>query len=348
MNVLSLFDWMWCWYLALQRAGIKVDNYYASEIDKYSISIAKKNNPDIIHLWDINNRKNWILPKIDLIIWWSPCQGFSNAGVKKNFLDDRSKLFFTFAEVVAHYNPTNFLLENVRMKQEWRDIISNHLFWVEEVFINSALVSAQDRKRLYRSRQKQWKWIYLTHNIPQPQDKEIYLKDILESGEVDRDKSFCIDAHYYKGGNLKQYFKKSRRQLVFNKAERVWIIGKWWQWQRVYNTDGKSVSLSALWWGRWAKTWLYFIKQRARGYNKWGKHYKKSPPITACSRQENNKLSNGYVIRKLTPIECERLQTLPDNYTEGVSNTQRYKMIGNGWTVDVITHILNHMQLKWN
>ncbi len=146
--MLSCFDGISAGQLALQRAGIKVDNYYASEIDKYAITITQKNFPNTIQLGDINNWKNWNLPKIDLIIGGSPCQGFSNAGKGLNFDDPRSKLFFVFVDILKYFNPEYFLLENVKMKKEWEAILTEYV-GVNPILINSALVSAQSRKRLY-------------------------------------------------------------------------------------------------------------------------------------------------------------------------------------------------------
>ena len=261
MNVLSLFDGMACGRIALERCGYNVTNYYASEIDKYAMKVAKANYPDIQHLGDVRSVITDDLPDIDLLIGGSPCQGFSFAGRHLNFQDQRSRLFFEYVRILEETQPRYFLLENVRMSKESERVISEFLD-CEPVTINSNLVSAQNRHRLY--------WT----NIPVdglPDDKGIKLADIIESGNVDRDKAHCIDANYWKGGNLKSYFEKNRRQLVF----------------------GQSV--------------------------------------------------DDY--RKLSPIECERLQTVPDNYTAHVSNTQRYKMLGNGWTVDVISHILKNMEI---
>ena len=305
MNVLSLFDGISCGQVALERAGIKVDNYFASEIDKYAIQVTQKNYPDTVQIGDVTkvSYKNGILEyenvmqdvgKIDLLIGGSPCQGFSFAGKQLNFEDERSKLFFEYVRLLEETKPKYFLLENVKMKKEYQDVITKYL-GVEPIEINSALVSAQTRKRLY--------WTNIP-NIEQPKDKKIMLKDVIE-GEgikvdreksfaiiasigrttpreyfyknqgqmvfVDKDKAYCIDANYYKGANWQQYISKARRQLV-----------------------------------------IEFI-------------------------------NNNYLVRKLTPIECERLQTLPDNYTEGISNSQRYKCLGNGWTVDVIAHIFKYL-----
>jgi len=192
MKILSLFDGIACWYEALQRAWIPIDKYYASEIDKYAIQIAKKNHPDIIEIWDVckvwyshdDISDSWWLYRlsdewgievidrwpIDLLIWGSPCQWFSMAGKMLNFDDPRSKLFFEFVRILRESQPKYFLLENVKMKKERQDIISREL-WVEPIEINSSLVSAQNRRRLYRT------------NIPgvsQPKDKGILLKDILQ------------------------------------------------------------------------------------------------------------------------------------------------------------------------
>lgn len=299
MNVLSLFDGMSCGQLALHKAGIEYDNYYASEIDRYAIAIAKKNFPNTIHLGDVNDWQNWNLPEIDLLIAGSPCQGFSLAGNHLNFEDPRSKLFFTFVEILKETDPEYWLLENVRMKKEWQDKITR-ILKVEPVELNSALVSAQSRRRLY----------WTNFPITTPDDKGILLKDIIECGEVDRDKSYAIDANYWKGGSSdylsRVYNGKSKRQSVIMRVGTANDIKGHDYNRRVYSLEGKSPSLAA-----------------KSGGNL-------EPKVA---------LDNSYY-RKLTPIECERLQTVPDNYTEGVSNTQRYKMLGNGWTVDMIAHIL--------
>ena len=325
---------MSCGQIALERIGIKVDNYFASEIDKYAIQVTQKNFPNTIQLGDITKWREWDLPEIDLIIGGSPCQGFSFAGKQLNFDDPRSKLFFEFAGIVKHYQPKYFLLENVKMKKESMDVITEYM-GVEPIEINSALVSAQNRVRLY--------WTNIP-GIEQPEDKGILLKDIIEDGFVDRDKSYCLDANYFKGGNLKQYFDKSRRQLVFGAAMRGRYDenGKIQQ-QIELRKDGKSNSLTTV-----QKDTLCIQVGEAdlKGYDIIKRVYSiegKSPTLTTMGggHREPKIAVNELQWRKLTPLECERLQTVPDNYTEGVSNTQRYKMIGNGWTVDVIAHILN-------
>jgi len=263
MNVLSLFDGMSCGQIALQRAGIYYDNYYASEIDKYAIKVTQQNYPKTIQLGDIRNIAAKQLPQIDLLIGGSPCQGFSFAGKKLNFDDPRSQLFFEYVRLLKELKPKYFLLENVRMVQKNKDIISGYL-GVEPIEINSALVSAQNRNRLY--------WTNIPHITP-PEDKHIYLQDVIENGEALVSKSSCIDANYYKGGNNSSPKKQSGRRACISIAD-------------------------------------------------------------------NGSYEVGKTVRVLTPLECERLQTVPEGYTASVSNTQRYKMLGNGWTIDIIAHIL--------
>lgn len=287
MNVLSLFDGMSCGRVALERCGFKINKYYAAEIDKYAITVAANNYLDTIHVGDVTKVDGTLYKGFDLLIGGSPCQGFSFAGKQLNFEDPRSKLFFEFVRLKNEMQPKYFFLENVVMKQEFQDAISSYL-GVQPIKLNSALVSAQSRKRLY--------WT----NIPgytEPEDKGILLQDIIEDGLVDRDKSYCIDAHYFKGGNMEQYFNKARRQLVFKT---------------------KAGTLEAT-------------------------YYKENVKSLLKRHKLGQMVSDGIYARKLTPIECERLQTLPDNYTIGLSNSQRYKMLGNGWTVDAICEFFKHI-----
>ena len=305
MKVLSLFDGMSCGRLALDRANISVEKYYASEIDKYAIKVAQANYPNTVQLGDVTKWKEWDIDwsSIDLLIGGSPCQGFSFAGKQLAFDDPRSALFFVYVDILNHIKSVNpsvrFMLENVRMKKEYLDVISEQL-GVEPVFINSALVSAQNRQRYY----------WCNWEVLQPEDKGIVLADIIQEGFVDRDKSFCIDANYYKGGSLKNYLEKKRRQIALSQSEN-----------------------------------RLMVLQKARGKNPGGFRAidGKTPSLPSSSWEHNNHLTDGQIYRKLTPIECERLQTVPDNYTNHVSNTQRYKMLGNGWTVDVIAHIFKSM-----
>ena len=314
MNVLSLFDGMSCGRIALERLGIQVDNYYASEIDKYAIQVSQANYPDIIQVGDVTELDTSTLPKIDLIMGGSPCQGFSFAGKQLAFDDPRSALFFEFVRCVEELKPKYFLLENVRMKKEYLDVISEYM-GVEPICINSALLSAQNRVRFY--------WTNIP-GIEQPEQRGIVLRDILETQtdekpvkdternqrhyRNDDEKSLCMTATMYKGAG------NNGMTLVQQKPKRVGTIKDGSQGDRIYSQDAKGITLNA----------------QSGG--------------TAGS---GNMLVEDKEVywRKLTPVECERLQTVPDNYTNHVSNTQRYKMLGNGWTIEVIAHILKNMEL---
>ena len=282
MKVLSLFDWIACWYEALIRAWIPVDEYYASEIDKYAIQIAIKNHPDIIEIWDVTQVKWEDYKWRDLLIGGSPCQWFSIAGKQLNFEDPRSKLFFEFVRILKEAQPKYFLLENVKMKKEFKNKISE-LIWCEPIEINSALVSAQNRKRLY--------WT----NIPwiqQPEDKWILLRDILENN---------VDKKYY--------FSKER-------------------WDRIVK-DPKVIFLPC--------------GTQYNSSNSFWNSYGSQKAYTLRASTPNWVIEDVWIVRKLTPTECERLQTLSDGYTSGVSDSQRYKMLGNWWTVDIIAHIFSYI-----
>lgn len=376
INVLSLFDGISCGRVALQRAGIPVNKYYASEIDKYAIMITQNNFPDTIQLGDVTKWEDWDIDwgSIDLLIGGNPCVSWSVAGKQLGTEDPRGQLLFDYVNILHHiqkHNPNvKFLVENVKMKQEFQDIFSNML-GVQPVEINSALLSAQNRKRLY----------WTNWEFGQPEDKHIMLKDIVhEYSKVDRDKSLCLDANYYKGGNLKQYYGKHRRQLVFEwlneyivpfdktlqildkEVERgkVGYFGKDSQANRVYYIHDKAVTLCGSAGGGVAKMGQYLFgcltpdrvnkRQNGQRFNEGDKFY------TLTAQDKHGVLVEGY-IRKLTPVECERLQTLEDGFTANgidpktgkvvpISNTQRYKALGNGWTVDVIVHILKSLDFS--
>ena len=306
MNVLSLFDGMSCGMIALDRLGIKVDKYYASEIDKYAIEVTKL---------DLST-----LPKIDLVMGGSPCQGFSFAGKRLAFDDPRSALFFEFVKCVDTLKPKYFLLENVRMKKEYLDIISEYM-GVEPIFINSSLVSAQSRQRYY--------WTNIP-GIKQPEERGVVLRDILEDGfDTERDKSHCLDANYYKGSSVKNYLKKSRRQMVFDVRAMT----------EVRTPEANQIRYEHK--RRTGKDWSprhmrHLVERPDEKMNTLTSALTKQHILQITKDQES-------YWRKLTPLECERLQTVPDNYTNHVSNTQRYKMLGNGWTIEVIAHILKNM-----
>jgi len=427
LNVLSLFDGMSCGMIALDKLGIKVNRYLASEVDKHAISVSQSNYLNIEHVGDVRNVRAENLPNIDLLIGGSPCQGFSFAGKQMNFDDPRSKLFFEFVRLYSDLMPKYFLLENVRMKKEYQDVISSYL-GCEPIEINSSLVSAQNRRRLF--------WT----NIPiegQPEDKGILLKDIvheyvddpemfmkgkqaewvcnngtdrIKKGHmgIGRDKALYMTARQYANWNgnfwfeaLKEYivpFDKTLKILdkevergkvgYFRKdsqANRIYYIhdkavcltgssgggaakmGQYLfgqivkpinrhesrddliclagigeaskdqklqrdfsQGNRIYSTQGKNPTLSSQMGGKASGSSLIFgcitpdrIEKRQNGqrFNDGKKFY------TLTAQDKHGVLLEGY-IRKLTPVECERLQTVPDNYTVVASNAQRYKMLG--------------------
>jgi DNA (cytosine-5)-methyltransferase 3A len=340
MKVLSLFDGMSCGRIAFDRAGIPVEKYYASEIDKYAEIVSQDNYPDIIRLGDITKWREWGIEQPDIIIGGSPCQGFSFAGKGLNFDDPRSKLFFTFVDILKYYRPKYFLLENVKMKKEHQNVISEYL-GVEPIEINSALVSAQNRKRLY--------WTNIP-GVTQPEDKGILLKDIIESGDTDREKSYCIDASYHKGGNEKQYFEKARRQLIItggsirgrnpdNPTSRK--SGLPTEQMLELRTDKKTGALTTVQKDNVCAMVGYADINGNESIKRVYGLSAKCPTLTAVQggNQEPKITEDLITWRKLTVRECERLQTVPDGYCKSVSNTRAYHALGNGWTVDVIVHI---------
>jgi DNA-cytosine methyltransferase len=520
MKVLSLFDGMSCGQLALERLGIKVDKYYASEIDNYAIQVTQANFPNTIQIGDVKAVKPEDYADIDLIICGSPCQGFSFAGKQLAFDDPRSALFFEFIRILKQVKPKYFLLENVRMKKEFIEIISQQVSRcypelpgtdlfdskIEPILINSALLSAQSRQRLY--------WTNIP-NVKQPEDLGIVLKDILEDevnsefyhGEksiaymergndkwqqagkrradryeqnADKEKSFTITENWHKGVPY-NYFKETKPIKVGMNIEEVKVrkhkidiehlqrflevykkrskktqkqiateldvpltqVSHWFRtdscfsippadlWlalrkvinadndsydkkimefeyrdgvyetkqrvysdqgkaptltasnkeqmietkpkqvgvasdikghdilKRVYSPEGKSPTLNSMGGGNREPKVVSGVL-RARSKNKDGKNvgWKETQPKQMLELRKDEKansvtsVSKDSVIvneeltwRKLTPLECERLQTVPDNYTNHVSNTQRYRMLGNGFTVSVIAHILKNMEI---
>jgi site-specific DNA-cytosine methylase len=508
MNVLSLFDGMSCGRVALERCGFTIDKYYASEIDKYAITVAANNYLDTIHVGDVTQLRAEDLDPIDLLIGGSPCQGFSFAGKQLNFEDPRSKLFFEFVRLVKECTPKYFFLENVVMKKEFQDVISSYL-GVQPIMLNSSLVSAQSRKRLY--------WTNIPGYTP-PEDKGILLKDIVhEHCLTDRDKSHAIIGSIGRT-TTREYFQKNQGQMVAqfnvnpsgkgmngnvypvtklksnclttNKGEgqkisvptdinciripeatkqgyaeifegegvdltfiesktrrgrrmadkcncltasaydyrileelksyivpfdktlqildkevargKVGYFRKDSQANRVYYIHDKVVTLCGDAGGGAAKMGQYLfgeVKREVHQVSECKKAGGKQPRmqdriynvegISPCltqfagrinvgipcgsdylfgcitpdrvdKRQNGQRFNDGTkfytltaqdrhgiliegYIRKLTPIECERLQTLPDNYTLGVSNSQRYKMLGNGWTVDAVCEFFKHI-----
>jgi DNA-cytosine methyltransferase len=502
MNVLSLFDGMSCGQIALDRLGIKVDNYFACEIDKYAMQVTQANFPNTIQLGDVTKVDLSKLPKIDLVLAGSPCQGFSFAGKQLAFDDPRSALFFEFIKILKEVKPKYFLLENVRMKQEFLNIITEQVsscypeitFGIEPILINSSLLSAQSRQRYY--------WSNIP-NIQQPEERGIVLRDILEENPNEAptkdtprnrrhykgldDKSLCMTATMYKGaGNngmtlipqkpikvgmnvdrvkvrkhdvdilglqfllreMKSNSGKTNRRISEETNMPLTKVEHWFRtdssfaipsddiWfklkevlgivtdvfdaqimefeyrdgvyetkQRVYSEEGKSPTLTASNKEQYIET--YNAPQQVgnavdiNGHDILKRVYSpdgKSPTVNTCQGgnrepkvvcgryvgrykidgvrqdhrgsiagkskqmlelrkdqktnnlstvQKDNVLTKDDVYwRKLTPLEAERLQTVPDNYTNHVSNTQRYKMLGNGWTVEVICHIFKNMEVN--
>ena len=436
MKVLSLFDGMSCGQIALSKLGIKVDKYYASEIDKYAIQITQKNFPDTIQLGDVCQLDPKDFMDVDLIQAGSPCQGFSFAGAQLAFDDPRSALFFEFIRLLKEIGPKYFLLENVRMKKEFLEVITDQVsscYTADDVddeyvdmfgnvrfephFINSSLLSAQSRKRYY--------WTNIP-NIKQPKDKGIVLRDILETEpksitkmsdkfvKRNGDKNCMIDQNREKAHNLsaEEYVKNGRQgnylacddegkpvykpvkkternrkhlrqpnekslcmtatmykgagnngmTLVPQKPKQVGIavdVNGHDILKRVYSPEGKSPTINTMGGGNREPKVVTGGAMRARSKNKDGKHveWKETKPQQMLELRKDEKSNSISTVskdslvvedemhwRKLTPLECERLQTVPDGYTEGVSNTQRYRMLGNGWTVDVIAHIYKNME----
>jgi DNA-cytosine methyltransferase len=276
INVLSLFDGMSCGQIALQKAGIKVNKYFASEIDEHAIKVTQHNFPNTVQLGDVKELKSSSLPKIDLLIGGSPCQSFSVAGDGSGF-SGKSKLFFEFVRILKEVNPTYFLLENVKMKKEWENIITEHL-GVQPIGINSSNFVAQNRPRLYWSNFK----------IEKPKEQSYQLKDFLLD---DNDESI-------------EKFKLSEKAIDY-------------------------------------------MNRLRNGKPRWNYHTNPLNGNAACLTANMYKgIPYGVIkekLRKLTPVECERLQGVPDNYTNVVSNTQRLRMLGNGWTVNVIEYIFSQI-----
>ena len=349
MNVLSLFDGMSCGQIALNKAGVKYDEYFASEIDHYAMAVTRENYPHTTQLGDVTKIDYTKLPfgGIDLLMGGSPCQGFSVAGKQLDFDDPRSKLFFEFVRLKDELKPKYFLMENVPMKQECQDIITKYL-GVKPVMINSSLFSAQNRKRLY--------WTNIPFDIP-TEDKGIVLQDILEDGIANEamtnklGKSHCITARYNGAVWWNSIQRRQRTMVQVGEADNIKGFDSI---KRIYSPNGKAPTLTTMQGGhREPKVAIGRIVNRRLDENGVRKDNQLELPLSTqleisdsdksnclTTVNKDNVVVEGMQWRKLTPLECERLQTVPDNYTNHVSNSQRYKMLGNGWTVDVIAHIM--------
>jgi DNA-cytosine methyltransferase len=388
-----LFDGMSCGQIALNKLGIDYDKYFACEIDKYAMQVTQHNFPDTIQLGDVQfvTKETFGTHKIDLVIGGSPCQGFSFAGKQLNFEDPRSALFFEFVRIVKELKPKYFLLENVKMKKEYQNVITQYM-GVEPIEINSALVSAQNRRRLY--------WTNIP-NVEQPEDKGIVLKDIIESGYVDdrmvdKGKSYCLTARYSGAVWWNSIERKQRTMIsleqVDNKLRHKEATKKGYaeagegegldltfpesKTRRGRAMKDKSNCLTAAGheMGVVVKSYREVRTEAAKKARKehrdrTGEDFTPFRAKEIVVRDDEKvgtvtpSLSNDHKIsietdkklvwRKLTPLECERLQTVPDGYSlvlddngkQLVSDSQRYKMLGNGWTIDVITHIMKNMEL---
>ena len=288
INVLSLFDGISCGQIALNKIGVEYENYFASEIDKHAIQITQKNYPNTIQLGSITELDGNKLPKIDLLFGGSPWQDVSRAKTDGDGLNgERSGLFWEFVRLLKETKPKYFLLENVVMKKEWADIISNEL-GVEPIEINSNLVSAQNRRRLY--------WTNIP-NIEQPKDKGITLGDIIY------DDTYKVFTH-----------------------ERIPLTKKMTKNYVKWDISGKQ-----------------YWSQQDRAY------FKEKKVCTLPKANPANKLNivldyDNDIYRRMHPIEAERCQNVPDDYTSGVSDNKRLEMLGNGWTVDVIAHIFSFLK----
>lgn len=414
MNVLTLFNGISAFHLALDRAGIEINTCYYAEIDKYANKVTEKHYPNDIALGDVTKWRDWDIDwsSIDLVGAGFPCQAWSVAGKQLGDKDERGMLFWTTLEIIAHvlkHNPSaKFLMENVKMKKDFEQYITHHteqaLGKVEKTLINSALVSAQNRQRYY----------WTNFEVTQPDDKGFLLKDIVENGDfADIEKSLTITTRIA-GATAKRYLEKSMHQMAICKITNVNPSGRGMN-GNVYHTDGKSPTLTTNK-GEGVKITGGAIRGRYLVDGKRQDHKMKTAGLTEqrlevrndektntlttvqkdnvvvyrpCELKPNNKPSEVglwniatatdikgheqrkrvYSVdgkaptlqtcgggnhepkiyypelkyRKLTPIECERLQTFPDNWTDCVSNTQRYKSLGNAWTVDVIAHIFKEM-----
>ena len=363
MNVLSLFDGMSCGQIALRELGVEPEVYYASEIDKYAIRQTQYNFPATVQLGDVERWREWEIDwaGIDLVLAGSPCQGFSFAGKQLAFDDPRSRLFFVFVDILNHvrrHNPeVRFLLENVNMKREYLRVISEHV-GVSPVRINSALVSAQNRNRWYWTDIKTWRDGLsgeLYADIPQPIDRGIVLGDILEENVSDKYNVSEKMARYITDpkrlGKYTDLNDGSRKSAcLVAKTNNSWTETFLVQRQRGYNRGGthtdKAPTLSAAGMGgalsaviqlNPAREFGSQPRQQNRIYSPAGK----SPTLNAGTGGNlQAKILTDRSIRRLTPTECAQLQTIPAWYEWVVSDTQIYRLLGNGWTVEVIKWIL--------
>jgi len=380
MNVLSLFDGMSCGQQALQRAGIPVDKYFASEIDKHAIAVTQANFPNTIQLGSVVDLDPSTLPPIDILCGGSPCQSFSFAGKRKGMstkcetdilnleqylqlksdgfeFEGQSYLFWEYMRILKAVKPTYFLLENVLMEEKWERILTGSI-GVRPIMINSALVSAQNRKRLYWTNiglKPSGLFGDLESSIQQPKDRKIILKDILEDDVPEKYYLSSKMLQYFSGGNevelTHHYIKLDTNLKPSQNQDKA----------NCFTAGGNSGGLHS--------DMTLIVTSRGRNPENTSDRTAGSPTRQHLEPRKDNKTNcltsvskdnlvvqlnpsketdflqytENMRIRRLTPVECERLQTVEDGYTSSVSDTQRYKMLGNGWTIDVISHIFSYI-----
>lgn len=337
--VFSAFDGMSCGQIALNELGFNVKKYYASEIEKQPIEVTLYNYPNTIQLGDINNWKSWKIEwsEIDLVLGGSPCQGFSFAGKQLAFNDPRSRLFFVWLDILNHIKKMNpkvkFLLENVRMKQINQDVISDRLF-VKPIPINSNLVSAQSRQRLY--------WTNI-ENVTIPSDQGIMLTDIIEEYF---DEKYILTENWLKWWEKNIDFQLKKGYSSVNAEKAICMTARQYaNWNGNFLFLDKSVLVKEATKKGYTEVKegqcvdLTFINSKTRR----GRLMEFKSNFLTATKYDFCQFKNG-IFRRLTPIECERLQNVPDNYTARASDAQRYKMLGNGWTIGVIKHILKNLK----
>jgi len=353
-NVLSLFDGLSCGQIALNNLSIKYKNYYASEIDKNAIIVTQNNFPNTIQLGDITKLKTDDLPEIDLLFGGSPCQSFSKAGNGKGF-DGKSGLFWEYVRILREVKPKYFLLENVKMKKEWQDIITKEL-GVEPIEICSSRFSAQQRKRLY--------WTNINVDLSKLPSSNETIADVLglniinqRTNKIIMNKSDVeVKVRKYEidkkelGIFLRQHKNKTIKEISNYCNAPKTMVEHW------FRLDNSFSIPDAEYWFKLKECLnitndkfdnkitefeykLSTFDMSKRFYHIDGKH----PTLTTNSGNKMN-ITNGKELFKLTPNQCEKLQTVPIDYTNYVSDNQRYKMLGNGWTVDVIAHIFKNLK----